>query len=195
MRDRLAETRTCTRCHLEKKLSEFYPRGDRTGLRSHCKQCARKADQRWAQKNPEKAKAANRASTTAWRGRNPKRAKEILKRSIKKNKAERPLEMMVRTASYRAPRLGVPFEITEDDVFIPEVCPVLGIPLKMNDSTEPYGRPDDMPTLDRVNPSLGYVKGNVCVISMRANRLKQDASLSELEALVAYVKSHTPSDT
>jgi hypothetical protein len=42
---------------------------------------------------------------------------------------------------------------------------------------------DNLPTLDRVDPVCGYVPGNVWVISWRANRLKQDASLDELRML------------
>lgn len=49
-----------------------------------------------------------------------------------------------------------------------------------------------MPTLDRVIPSLGYVRGNVQVISMRANRLKQDASLDEVLAIADYIRRYAP---
>lgn len=47
------------------------------------------------------------------------------------------------------------------------------------------------PTLDRIVPSRGYVVGNVAVISMRANRLKSDASVAELQALVSYTRGET----
>jgi hypothetical protein len=43
---------------------------------------------------------------------------------------------------------------------------------------------------------LGYTKGNIAIISKRANRLKQESSLQELEAIVNYVKSYqTEEDT
>jgi hypothetical protein len=47
---------------------------------------------------------------------------------------------------------------------------------------------DNSPTLDRIIPSLGYVRGNVKVISMRANVLKHNASLDELKKLVAWLE-------
>ena len=57
-----------------------------------------------------------------------------------------------------------------------ETCPVLGIPLYSD------GRDNqNAPSLDRFIPSLGYVKGNVFVISRRANVLKGDATIEEVK--------------
>ena len=39
---------------------------------------------------------------------------------------------------------------------------------------------DDSPSLDRIVSSLGYVKGNIRVISYKANRVKSNATLEEL---------------
>lgn len=86
-------------------------------------------------------------------------------------------------ARKRAVALGLPFSITPDDIEIPEICPVLGIPLLAE------GARDSRPSLDRVIPSLGYTPRNICVISFRANRFKSDASLKEIEAVAAYVRS------
>jgi len=46
------------------------------------------------------------------------------------------------------------------------------------------------PSLDRVVPNLGYVKGNVHVISWRANSLKKNATIEELEKIIQYMKEH-----
>ncbi len=86
------------------------------------------------------------------------------------------------SAKLRARKRNLPFSIAVDDIVIPEICPALGIPLKK--SLEAYS--DNSPSLDRVIPEVGYVKGNVVVISMRANVLKRDATLNELELLVKY---------
>ncbi len=74
----------------------------------------------------------------------------------------------------------------EDVPLIPDFCPVLGIPL----DKESKRRGPNSPSLDRVIPVLGYTPGNVCVISWRANDLKKDASVEELEAVVKYIRRH-----
>lgn len=81
---------------------------------------------------------------------------------------------------------GVPYDISVDDLTpFPLTCPVLGIPINwMNTGSTA----NDSPSIDRMIPELGYTKGNVRIISQKANRLKGNASLDELEALLAYMK-------
>lgn len=91
---------------------------------------------------------------------------------------------MIQSARMRAHEIGVPCDITSSDIDIPGVCPILGVKL---DSSE-YGL---KPSLDRVVPHLGYTKGNVCVISMRANRIKSDATADELRHIANYIDEHS----
>jgi hypothetical protein len=90
-------------------------------------------------------------------------------------------------AKERAQRAGVPFSIEVNDVRIPERCPILGMPLVIHQGARSVK--GDSPTLDRIVPELGYVEGNVWVISFRANRIKSDASLSELLQLIAAMEA------
>lgn len=46
------------------------------------------------------------------------------------------------------------------------------------------------PSLDKIIPKLGYVKGNVWVVSNKANRIKSNATIEELELLVKNLKSY-----
>jgi hypothetical protein len=91
---------------------------------------------------------------------------------------------MWRGAKFRASRDNLPFDITVDDLTIPEFCPVLGIKLDCSGSAEER---DTAPSIDRIIPEEGYVKGNVCVISQKANRLKNNATIDELMAIVDYL--------
>lgn len=95
-----------------------------------------------------------------------------------------PVKSMLRLAKKRNRGLG--WDIEEIDIVIPTHCPVLGISLEMGTRTQK----DGSPSLDRINPKKGYVKGNVMVISWRANRLKSDATLEEIEAIRRYMKRH-----
>jgi hypothetical protein len=82
----------------------------------------------------------------------------------------------------RAKRRGTVFTLSLEDIpEIPSHCPILGIPLCPNDKAGPQ---DSSPSLDRLHPDLGYVAGNVRIISHRANRLRSDATLKELKLLV-----------
>ena len=94
--------------------------------------------------------------------------------------------LMLHRARLRAATKGFEFNIDEGDVVIPKVCPVLGLELTVG-----RGAPGPCsPSLDRMDNSLGYVKGNVRVISNRANSLKSDATIEELRAVLAYVEAN-----
>lgn len=98
---------------------------------------------------------------------------------------ERPSLALWREARKRARQRNLPFDIEVSDVPIPALCPVLGMQLVWGRGRRQM---DDSPTLDRIRPELGYTKNNVWVISWRANRLKSDATLEELRAVVSYVE-------
>lgn len=85
----------------------------------------------------------------------------------------------------RAKKAGLEFNLTYDDIIIPDLCPILGLKLERNSGGKPSPR---SPSLDRIIPALGYIKGNVRVISHRANTIKNDASIEELEAVIRYIK-------
>ena len=93
-----------------------------------------------------------------------------------------PRTVMLQSAKARAKRDGFTFDLTKEDIIIPEVCPVLGIPLYVGTRFDH----DNAPTIDRKGFVLGYTKRNIKVISYRANRIKNDATPEELEKVLAY---------
>lgn len=101
----------------------------------------------------------------------------------------RPERFMLIRSRARAKKLGLEFNLEESDIVIPKICPVLGIPLYFS-NTGKKGATDNTPTLDRVDNSKGYLKGNVFVISSRANLLKRDAEEWELRAIADYMGSN-----
>ena len=94
-------------------------------------------------------------------------------------------KLVLKQARIRAAKKGIPFKIDEGDINIPDVCPVLGIRLELSS-----GAPgDNSPSVDRIIPSLGYIPGNVLVISYRANRVKSDGSAEEHERIAAWLRA------
>jgi len=90
-------------------------------------------------------------------------------------------------AKYRARQKGWDFSIDKEDVVIPDKCPLLGIELVCHRGKGSHQ--GNSPSLDRIDPSKGYIKGNVWVISNRANTLKNDATLQELKTLVEKLEA------
>lgn len=83
-------------------------------------------------------------------------------------------------AKKRAKKLGLDFNLLLEDIVIPETCPLLGIPIRLNQTK----LSPNSPSLDRFNSEKGYTGDNVWVISHRANTLKNNATLEELRVLV-----------
>ena len=81
---------------------------------------------------------------------------------------------------------GLPFNLDVSDIVIPDICPVLGIPIKPNTGNNFMN--NNSPTLDKFIPAKGYVKGNVHVISWRANNLKSDGSPAEWIKIAKWCK-------
>lgn len=87
-------------------------------------------------------------------------------------------EYMWKQAKRRSARSGLDFDIDVSDIVIPTHCPYLGIEI-----TKIFGQGVvwSNPSLDRIDNNKGYIKGNVQVLSRRANSVKQDLSLKELQ--------------
>jgi hypothetical protein len=82
----------------------------------------------------------------------------------------------------------VAFGITEKDIKIPKRCPALGVLLKQGTARR---RIAQSPTLDRINPALGYVPGNVIVISYMANTIKSNADYRQIGRVYRWLKRLT----
>ena len=88
-------------------------------------------------------------------------------------------------AKQRAEKKGLEFNIDPTDCIAPEYCPILGI--KLEEAEKEYFS-ENSPSLDKFYPSKGYIKGNVQVISMQANRMKNDGTPEEWIKIGNWVK-------
>lgn len=159
--------------------------------RAHNRERMRK----WREANPELAREYARNYATKWRENNREHWQETQRtwrlanpektRANKKRRRETHLaDVLFIKAKSRAKSRGLEFTIEPSDIVIPAVCPVLGIPLQPGEKK----MHDNSPSLDRFDSTKGYVKGNVAVISHRANTLKNNATADELEAIARWMR-------
>jgi hypothetical protein len=70
----------------------------------------------------------------------------------------------------------------------PTHCPVFGFPLSFaNGTSGKRGFRGILPSVDRIKPELGYIRGNLQVISFRANVMKSNASEEELQMFAEWI--------
>lgn len=128
------------------------------------------------------------ANQQRWREKTKERQKEYHRKY--EATPEGRAKLLLRQAKTRAKRAGLPFNLDLVDVVVPAACPVLGIPIDCGPKERRWGSPNS-PSLDRRDPALGYVKGNVTVMSWRANSLKKDATAVELRKLADYLSQES----
>ena len=106
-----------------------------------------------------------------------------------KRTSSRSLEQkMLSRSKSRALAKGLEHSLILENICIPKYCPLLGIELKDNTGTGKGNNPTS-PSLDRLDSSKGYTPDNVWVISNRANEIKSNATLEELEAIVRGLRA------
>lgn len=86
------------------------------------------------------------------------------------------------SARHRAKISGLDFNLELSDIVIPDRCPIFGNKFHKNPDRR------DSPSLDRIDSDKGYIKGNVWVISRRANIIKNDATPAELRMIADAVE-------
>ena len=87
------------------------------------------------------------------------------------------VKYMLNRVKRKSLKLGYDFNLDLEDIVIPDICPILEVPLEMgNKDNYEYS-----PSIDRIDNSKGYVKGNIRIISKKANSMKNCATYEELE--------------
>lgn len=150
--------RQCSICKEELTTLNQTPSLEKTG-HLRCKFCKRKEANQYYKENTEQVRNSN-------------------KKYYHSN-----LEMaMLDRAKRRASQKGWNFNIELEDIIIPETCPIFGVPLVVG-RNHPYS-----PSLDRIDSSKGYIKGNIQVISRKANTIKSDATAEEVMLVAKYME-------
>lgn len=124
----------------------------------------------------------NRAVAKDWYYKNHDSAKARRKEYSKEDRVNNTLATLFRSRQNSAKSRGTPFQITLEDLPIPDVCPVLKTPFVRK---TPFAM-----SIDKIEPGLGYIPGNVQIISRKANLMKNDATKEELKNFGKWIKEY-----
>lgn len=173
------QTKVCPKCKRELPIEEYNRGNGMFGRRSFCRDCEHKI-----QNTPERV--ARRRELELLRRQDPDYVKHRneMDRLRRQNNDISLRKQLLRSAKQRAQQKGLEFNITLDDVVLPEVCPLLGIKLEAHSNKAAW----NSYSIDRIDSSKGYTKDNIWVISKRANTLKNNATLDELKTLVTNLE-------
>jgi hypothetical protein len=112
------------------------------------------------------------------------------KKSVQKHPIRSQTNKMVVKARQRARKKQLDFNINQEYVrsLVVSHCPIFGIPLEWSCYREnSNGTLPNSPSLDRIDPTKGYVKGNLWIISHKANVIKNNATHEELKLVTKAV--------
>lgn len=152
------------------------------GLKCHpCRNEERKAEYH------SKDQSARLAQCREYVKRNRKRIYARNRAYASRKRVDNPMLQSFYQARSRAKKKGIPFTIEYKDLpKAPARCPILGIQLAYNSSKRMF----NSASIDKIKPELGYIIGNVAIISFRANFIKNDASVEELTKVLNFVRAH-----
>lgn len=155
----------CPKCGMIKFETEFYHhKSTKDGLTVQCKQCM--TEYRKSKRSHYRDYMAQRRLTD----------NDVIRETRRRSAYSHPEMRMLNGARRRAKDKGLEFNITIEDIVIPELCPLLNVPF-VNGIGKDY---EYTPSLDRIDPNKGYIKGNVWVITKKANSMKNSATKQEL---------------
>lgn len=163
----------CYKCKETKPRAEFSSnKSTKDGLQQKCKQC----DSAYRAENSAKISAYRKARRVEF-NKNQTESRRAAKKTS-------PEKAMYYRAAQRARERGLPLTITPADIHIPEVCPVFGVPLITDASKASWWSA----SLDRIVPELGYVVGNIQVLSHKANTIKSNSTIEELRTVLEFLE-------
>ena len=126
-----------------------------------------------------------------WKGLRSK-CKNCSNLDMKKNYSKNPIPQILSNAKIRSKEKNIFFDIDTEylkSIFPKDnMCPVLNIPFQMGYLNENKKNRDQSPSLDRIIPEKGYIKGNLVFVCDVVNRVKSNSSMEILEKVLNFYK-------
>ena len=161
----------CSKCNGWMHTDQFHrDKSKADGLYSSCRRCASIVSKIYR-------------TTPYYKEKHNKRNRKYYKGTRSEQYRKDPIHYLYNVAKHRAKKNGLEFSITKDDIKVYKICPILGTQLdvltnKVNTSM----------SLDRIDNTKGYIPGNVAIISRRANLMKRDCSIEQLQKIISYMR-------
>ena len=87
-------------------------------------------------------------------------------------------------AKKRAKKKNLEFNLSLQDIYIPEFCPIFGTKLELGKGIFQA----NSPSIDRIDNDIGYTKTNIIVISHKANTMKNNATMEEIKKIIEFYR-------
>ena len=93
----------------------------------------------------------------------------------------------------RSAAKGLPCDVDKAYVYaiLTDNCPVFGTPFVFIGAGKVC---NDSPTVDKIDPARGYVRGNIVIISQRANAIKSNATWKQIRRVADWLRTFVPAD-
>lgn len=168
--------KTCTGCKQTKGLALYYKdKSTKDGHTRRCMSCLTNTRQQNLQ-----------YMVDYMRYKRENNREEVNEYNRKRHRELEPRKRMLWQARNRAKMYGIDFNIELEDIILPVKCPVLDIEFVKGTKGD-YQRTY---SLDRIDNSKGYIKGNIWVISCLANTMKSSASIEQLLTFCSNILSN-----
>jgi hypothetical protein len=109
-----------------------------------------KYQKKWYEKNKEKIRAKANAS--------------YIKKRVFKTTKQLKENQLFNSCRTSAKRKDLEFNLSQEDIIIPSLCPIFNKPFTY---VTGKGHSNFNPSIDRIDNSKGYIKGNIQIISVR----------------------------
>lgn len=187
-------SRFCRGCEEEKDLDCFWKnRHSSDGFHLLCKICAPLYNKKYKTKHYVKNKEAlnekarkywheNKEQRTAYDKEYRNKFPDKRPQACKRWRNSRPEQIILYNARRSAKIRNQECTLTLEDIIIPKNCPICNVLLTIQTKNK------DSASIDRIDNSKSYIPGNIGIICWGCNKLKSNASLEHLQAIVRYME-------
>ena len=131
--------------------------------------------------------ACNNVKRAEYIRNNNEKYKSAVKAGHKRWLMNNPIKARYQVIKSNARRRGIPFDLALNDIAFGDKCEVCSIGFA---PLVPGKALPNSVSIDRIDSSKGYERGNIAFICHRCNGMKRDCTITDLERLLGYMRRH-----